>query len=264
MRRYRAVVGCVALLFTLGSAPARHSSVTVFAAASLSGAFDQLADTLRLRQPGLSIAINYAGSQSLALQIQQGARADVFASADDRWMAVIRDSGLSAGEPRIFAHNRLVLIVPAANPARISRWQDLARHGVKLVLADAAVPAGRYAREIFVRSGAMTGFPPGYADSVRRNVVSNEDNVKGVVAKVELGEADAGVVYASDVTPAIAPAVRAIDAPAGAGVIAGYPIVVLRQSENPSAARAFVDLVLSPAGQAVLQGQGFLPAGTVR
>jgi molybdate transport system substrate-binding protein len=110
----------------------------------------------------------------------------------------------------------------------------------------------------------MTGFPPGYADSVRRNVVSNEDNVKGVVAKVELGEADAGVVYASDVTPAIAPAVRAIDAPAGAGVIAGYPIVVLRQSENPSAARAFVDLVLSPAGQAVLQGQGFLPAGTVR
>ena len=251
-------------MFMLGNAPVERSNMTVFAAASLSGAFDQLADTLRQRQPGLTIAINYAGSQALALQIRQGARADVFASADDRWMAAIRDSGFAAGEPRTFVHNRLVLIVPEANPAHIARWQDLARRGVKLVLADDAVPAGRYAREIVARSGALPGFPPGYADSVRRNIVSNEDNVKGVVAKVQLGEADAGIVYASDVTPAVTRAVHVIEAPAGAGVIADYPIVVLRHSNNPSAARAFVDLVLSAVGQAVLQRQGFMPAGALR
>ncbi|MGH7522758.1 MAG: molybdate ABC transporter substrate-binding protein, partial [Gemmatimonadales bacterium] len=171
MRSYRAIVGCVVALLTLGNAPAGRSSVTVFAAASLSGAFGQLADTLRQHQPGLRVAINYAGSQALVLQIQQGARADVFASADDRWMNVVRDSALAAGEPRIFAHNRLVLIVPAANPAHIARWQDLARHSVKLVLADESVPAGRYAREIVAGSGALPGFPPGYADSVQRNVV---------------------------------------------------------------------------------------------
>lgn len=257
-RRLIALCSATALLAPGAPAPAR-STLTVFAAASLTNAFNALADTLQRRQPGLRIDINYAGSQALALQIEQGAPADVFASADDRWMAVVRDSGWITGESRIFAHNDLVLIVPKRNPARIVRLQDLARDGVKLVVAEDAVPAGHYARMAMATLGQMTGYPSGYSQRVLRNVVSNEDNVKGVVAKVQLGEADAGIVYVSDLTPSVARHVSRIELPEAANPRADYPIAVLRQSRNATMARAFVELVLSPTGQAVLKASGFIP-----
>ncbi|HEY3932996.1 MAG TPA: molybdate ABC transporter substrate-binding protein [Gemmatimonadales bacterium] len=237
------------------------TTLTVFAAASLTAAFNEIADTLRHRDPGLAVAFNYAGSQALALQIEQGAPADVFASADDHWMTVVKDSGAVKGEPAIFAHNHLVVIVPKANPGHVRTLQDLARPGVKLVLADAAVPVGHYARVTIAALEKVQGFSAGYADNVIARVVSNEDNVKGVVAKVQLGEADAGIVYVSDVTPAVAGAVTQIAIPEAANAVADYPIAVLRRSTS-AAAQAFVDLVLSPTGQGVLARNGFIPVRT--
>lgn len=255
---------CAAVL-ALGAASSERDrtmpqpTLTVFAAASLTDAFNELGDTLRRRQPDLRIDFNYAGSQVLALQIAQGAPADVFASADDRWMAQVRDSGFVTGEPRIFARNRLVVIVPKTNPARIARLQDLGRYGVKLVLAAEAVPAGHHAREAITNLAREAGFPADFAQRVLRNVVSNEDNVKAVAAKVQLGEADAGVVYVSDVTPGVAGLVRRFDVPGAANVIASYPIAALRHGSNPQAAQTFIALVLSPEGQRILRHHGFVP-----
>jgi molybdate transport system substrate-binding protein len=234
----------------------RHLSV--YAAASLSDAFNEIADSLERRDPELKIDFNFAGSQMLVLQIGQGAAADVFASADDRWMQVAKDSGLIDGPPQTFVHNRLVVIVPKGNPARIGKLQDLARPGVKLVLAADAVPAGRYAREALFQLARLPGFNPGYPQHVLANVVSNEENVHGVVSRVQLGEADAGMVYVSDVTPAVARVVRRFDLPDSANVIASYPIAVVRHAPNADAGKAFIEFVLSPSGQAVLTKNGFI------
>jgi len=236
------------------SAPSR--TLTVFAAASLSRAFGQLGDTLRHRTPGLEIAFNFAGSQQLVLQIQQGAAADVFASADLRWMAAVRDSGLVDGTPTVFAHNRLIVVTPAAAP--IAGLQDLARPGVKLVLAADAVPVGRYARQALSNLSRLPGFGADFDRRVLANVVSNEEDVKAVVAKVQLGEADAGIVYVSDVGAEVAPHVKRIDVPDAANVVADYPVAVLRRARDPEDARAFVALLLSPSGQAVLRANGLV------
>jgi len=258
--KFASLLGAAAALAAVAAArPATPPrSLTVFAAASLTKAFGDLADTLKQRMPGLEITFNFAGSQQLALQIEQGAAADVFASADPRWMASVRDSGLVEGAPRIFAHNRLVIITPASAP--LTRLEDLARPGVKLVLAADAVPVGRYARRALASIPRLEGYAPDFAERALGNVVSNEENVKAVVAKVQLGEADAGIVYVSDITPAVAPHVKRIEIPDAANVIADYPIAVLRHARNPQAARTFVALILSPTGQRVLQANGLIPA----
>jgi molybdate transport system substrate-binding protein len=233
--------------------------LSVYAAASLSDAFNEIADSLERRDPDLHIDFNFAGSQVLVLQLGQGAAADVFASADDRWMQIARDSALIEGTPQTFARNRLVVIVPKGNPARIGKLQDLARAGVKLVLAADAVPAGRYAREAIFRLAWSAGYAPDYSRRVLANVVSYEENVRSVASKVQLGEADAGFVYVSDVTPAVARQVRRFDLPDTANVMASYPIAIVRHAQNIEAAKTFIDFVLSPSGQAVLTKNGFLP-----
>jgi molybdate transport system substrate-binding protein len=239
---------------------AAPTTVTVFAAASLSEPFTELATLLRQRHPGLELRFNFAGSQQLVAQLEQGARADLFASADERWMQEAASKGLVAGVPATFAHNRLVIIVPATNPARIDRPFDLARGGVKLVIAADAVPAGRYARLALAGLGRQPGAPPGFGGRALANVVSQEDNVKSIVGKVRLGEADAGIVYRSDVTRGVARWVRAIEIPAAANVTATYPVATLRDAPHPEAASAVVDLLLSPEGQALLRRHGFDPA----
>jgi molybdate transport system substrate-binding protein len=173
----------------------------------------------------------------------------------------VRASGFVADTPQVFVHNRLVVIVPTSNPARIDRLQDLAHPGVKLVVAGAAVPAGHYAREMLFALSRMDGFASDFGQRVLNNVVSNEDNVKGVVAKVQLGEADAGVVYVSDVTRDVFRHVRQLSIPDDANVLADYPVAVLRRAPNPGAARAFIALLLSPVGQRILQMNGFIPVG---
>ena len=142
----------------------------------------------------------------------------------------------------------------------ISKLEDLTRRGIKLVVAAEAVPAGKYSRETLQNLAGAPGFPPEYDRRVLANVVSNEENVKAVVAKVQLGEADAGLVYRSDVTPAVARYVRVFEIPDPYNVIAAYPIAVLKEARNPEAARHFVELVSSDAGQRVLQRHGLLPA----
>src|SRR5205085_11262248 len=162
-----------------------------------------VASTRQQRHPGTAVRLVFAGSQQLAAQIDQGAAADVFASADERWMTSVKDHGHVAGEPVRFVRNRLVVIVPKMNPARIHRIQDLTRRGVKLVIGADTVPVGRYSRTMLRNLERDPAFGPEFASRTLRNVVSEEENVKSVVGKVQLGEADAGIVYRSDVTPAV-------------------------------------------------------------
>jgi molybdate transport system substrate-binding protein len=254
----------VSLLLLLGTAPSRGASdasktLNVFAAASLSDAFSELGHMLEQRQPGVRVRFNFAGSQQLVAQLEQGAAADVFASADERWMSYAKDHGLVSGEPSMFVRNRLVVIVPKPNPARISRLEDLAKGGIKLVLAADAVPVGHYSRVVLKNLSRTEGFAPDFAPRVMKNVVSEEDNVKSVVTKVQLGEADAGIVYRSDISPAVARYVRVFEIPEAANVIATYPIAMLKASPDSDAAKAFIDLVLSADGQRVLEQRGLMP-----
>jgi molybdate transport system substrate-binding protein len=236
------------------------ADLTVFAAASLKDAFSEAADVLGKRNPPIAVRYSFAGSQQLVLQLEQGAAADVVASADQRWMQVAQDGGLVAGTPVIFARNRLLVITPASNPGRIDRLEDLGKRGLKLVLGAEAVPVGKYSREALDRLRGAPGFGTDYSKRVLRNLVSEEENVKAVVSKVQLGEADAGIVYVSDVTPPVRKAVRTIEIPDPYNVVAAYPIAVLRQSQQPAAARAFVEYITSAEGQAVLARHGLLPA----
>ncbi len=233
--------------------------IQVFAAASLADAFGDIGRDFERSHEGLVVRLNLAGSQQLAAQLAQGAVADVFASADERWMEDVRSRDLLLGEPVPFAHNRLVVIVPRTNPARIGRLQDLGRGGIKLVLGADAVPVGRYSR-IALRSLARSpGFGADFATRVLRNVVSEEENVKAVASKVQLGEADAGIVYRSDVGPSIARFVRMFELPEGASPVASYPIALVRGGLEPEAARTFVEFVLSSEGQRILERHGLMP-----
>ena len=255
--------GWLLAALALAAAPSRAPAprtLTVFAAASLSDAFAELGRIVELSRPGLSVRFNFAGSQQLVAQLELGAPADVFASADERWMRRAAERGLVAGEPVVFARNRLVVVVPTSNPGRIERLQDLARPGVKLVLAAEVVPAGRYAREALAHLGEAPGFPTGYARRALANLVSNEENVKAVVARVQLGEADAGLAYRSDVTPAVAPHVRVLEIPDDRNVVAEYPIAVLAAAADTADARAFVAAALGPEGRRVLERHGLLAA----
>jgi molybdate transport system substrate-binding protein len=263
MRRLALFLLSLAVATTSGAQERiRPREITVYAAASLTDALLELAPLLEQGSAPTRVRYNFAGSQQLAVQLEQGARADVFASADQRWMDYVAERKLTAGAPRIFAHNQLVAILPASNPGGIHGLQDLSRPGVKLVVGAEAVPIGKYSREVIRRLGRQQGFPPDYADKVLANVVSEEENVKSVVAKVQLGEADAGIVYRSDVTSRVAPSVTVLEVPEDANVLASYPVVVLAGSSDPAGARAFVTLLLGPDGREVLARHGLVPAGT--
>jgi molybdate transport system substrate-binding protein len=234
-------------------------TVTVFAAASLTDSFRELGRIFEQEHPGTSVRFSFAGSQQLALQMEQGAPADVFASADQRWMDEVKDKGLVEGPTPVFVRNRLVVIVPRTNPARISKLEDLVRHDTKLVLAADQVPVGKYSREVLKQLAAGPNFPPDYDRRVLANVVSQEENVKSVVSKVQLGEADAGIVYRSDVTPAVERYISELQIPPASNVTAEYPIAVVKAARNAEGGRRFVELVRSPAGQRILESHRFIP-----
>jgi molybdate transport system substrate-binding protein len=218
--------------------------VTVFAAASLTEAFRQLGEDFMAENPDAEVTFNFAASSALVQQITEGAPADVFASADQANMAKLTDAALNGSEPRVFAENQLRIIVPAGNPEGIEGLADLADPGLVYVTAAPEVPIGRYAAESLAKAG-VTVTP-----------ASLEENVKAVVTKVTLGEADAGIVYATDVTAAGSQA-EGVDIPAEHNVLATYPIATTGEAPNPEGAEAFVDHVLSPEGQAVLRSFGF-------
>ena len=227
------------------------------AAASLTAAFTDVASGIREAHPRLRIVYNFAGSQALRTQLEQGAAADVFASADDVQMQRALDSGLIDGPPRVFVRNTLLIIVPRDNPGRVTSFGDLAKPGVKLTLAGPQVPAGRYSREVLQAAQADDGTD--FAARVLRNLVSEETSVKQVLVKVQLGEADAGIVYASDVSEKVLQDVSTVPIPGAYNRLASYPIAATRAARNPSGAVAFIRFVRSPAGQAILKAHGFIP-----
>jgi molybdate transport system substrate-binding protein len=233
--------------------------ITVFAAASLTDAFQEIGAGFKARYPGTDVRFNFAGTPTLRLQLEQGARADVFASADIAQMELALQGGVVEA-PLTFARNSLVVIVPAANPGGVDSPADLARPGLKLVLANQEVPAGAYSAQVLRNLEAGGGYGADFAERVLANVVSRESNVKQVVARVELGEADGGLVYGSDVTASVAADLKVISIPERFNVTASYPIAVVRDSGNAATARAFIDYVVSPAGQGILARHGFLTA----
>ena len=237
--------------------PENAGEVTVFAAASLTDAFNQIATDLEAANPGLDLVFNFAGSQALVTQLTEGAKADVFASANSSQMNEAIEGGVISGEPSTFAHNRLAIVVPKDNPAGIASFAELGKDGVKLVLAAEDVPVGQYARQSICLAGAdSAAFGEGFVDAVAGNIVSNETNVKNVLAKVQLGEADAGIVYVTDVTPKVAGDVTLIKIPDVVNVIASYPVATV-VGGNADAAAAFISYLLSPEGQATLASFGF-------
>ncbi|MGH2411993.1 MAG: molybdate ABC transporter substrate-binding protein, partial [Chloroflexota bacterium] len=267
------VIVLVALLASLAAtatraaspaAPARdNGSLTVFAAASLTEAFTTIGAAFDKANKATT-RFNFGGSDTLATQLAQGAPADVFASANQAQMTSAVGKHLISSTPAVFVHNRLVVIVPKNNPAHIYSLADLGRPGVKLVLAAPAVPVGKYARAAFAVMAADEAFGVNFLARVQANIKSEETDVKAVTAKVSLGEADAGVVYVTDVTPSIAGKVQTIEIPPAFNQVASYPIAVTKNSQNPTLAQKFIAYVQSPAGKAVLAAQGFItqqPAG---
>jgi molybdate transport system substrate-binding protein len=238
--------------------PRIQGQLTIFTAASLTEAFKEMGANIEQANPGTKVIFNFAGSPTLRTQLAQGARADVFASADEPNMQGAQKDGTIASEPRLFVRNQLVAIVPGANPAQVMRLHDLAKPGVKLVLTNKEVPVGNYARQALAKMSQDATFGSEFATRVLANLVSEETNVKQVVAKVQLGEADAGIVYSSDVTPAVRGAVQMLAIPEAFNVIATYPIAIVHEAPNAAGARAFIDYVLSPEGQAILTKHGFL------
>jgi molybdate transport system substrate-binding protein len=235
--------------------------VTVFAAASLTGAFTEIAAAFEAAHPGVNVVFNFGGTPTLRTQLEQGARADVFASANLEQMDLATAGGVIEASASTFARNSLVIITPKDNPANVEAPADLANEGLKLVVANEDVPVGNYTRQLLMAMGKSGDFEAGFMQKVLDNVVSLESNVKQIVAKVELGEADAGVVYGTDVTPDVAANLNEIEVPDEYNVIASYPIALVKERSNEGAAQAFIDFVLSEAGQGILQKYGFLSAG---
>ena len=218
--------------------------LTVFAAASLTDAFGEIGDAFSAAHPGVSVTFNFAGSSDLVTQITQGAPADVFASADTNNMAKLVDGGANSGDPVVFARNRSEIIVAPGNPLGITGVDDLTDPQLIVVTCAPQVPCGSYAAQIFEHAG------------VEVTPDSLEENVKAVVTKVTLGEADAGIAYATDVIAA-GDAADGVPIPDEQNVVADYPIALTAESSQHELGQAFIDFVLSDEGQAVLATYGF-------
>jgi molybdate transport system substrate-binding protein len=254
MRNRVVLVVAAILLAACGSSsgnastsPSIGGTVSVFAAASLTAAFNALGSSFQGANAGVSMKFNFAGTPTLVTQLEQGASADVFASADTANMDKLKGDGFTAGTPQVFARNKLEIVVAPGNPKGITALADLAKPGVIYITEAPTVPAGKYAL-LALKMAGVTVTPK-----------SLETDVKSVVGKIELGEADAGIVYTTDVTAA-GSKVTGVPIPDADNVIAIYPIVAVKATNNAAAANAFIAYVLSAAGQAKLQSFGFLSA----
>jgi len=249
--------GCVGEQVLPGT---NKTDLTVFAAASLTRAMTEIAKDYEALHPDVHIVTNFDGSQALRTQIEQGAYADVFLSANTKHMNALRDKGFMKNDTiGLFARNKLTVIVPANNPGNITSLRDLARPGTRLVIGTKDVPIGDYARQILKKMANDSAYGPGYQDAVLNNVMSEETTVTFVVAKVQLGEADAGIVYESDVTPENRGRISMIPIPDTLNVIAEYPGGVLAQSGKDEEARRFLSYLTSDGGRSVLSRYGFIP-----
>jgi len=241
-----AVAVAAILLATCASNGEAARVITIFAAASLTDCFKAMGAGFEKDHPGTQVNFNFAGSPTLVMQIEQGAKADLFASADTANVDKIENGGYAAGEPEVFAHNQLEIVVAPHNPKEILGLSDLARPDVTYISAGPTVPAGRYAAEALAKA------------SVRATPRSLETDVKSVIGKVELGEADAGIVYTTDVKAA-GEKVEGVQIPDGYNVVATYPVVILKASTHPEVARGFIDYVQFGPGLSILVSFGFRP-----
>lgn len=237
-----------------------EATLTIFAAASLTDAFTELGLLFEEKHPGVTVTFSFGSSSTLATQLVEGASADLFASANTTQMQNAVEAGRIAGEPVHFLTNSLVVITPADNPAGITTLADLANEGIAFVTALPGVPIRDFTDQVLANAAADPTYGADFQELVMANVVSEEDNVRQLAAKVALGEADAGIVYNSDVTPDIADQVQVIEIPEALNVIAVYPIAPTNDSPNPALTQAFIDLILSDEGQTILEKWGFGPA----
>jgi molybdate transport system substrate-binding protein len=252
----------VAAVMTQSGAGQKDVEITVFAAASLKAAFTEIGENYEAAHPGTKITYNFDGSANLKTQIQNGAPADVFASADWKNFNATSAAGwVDNSTVELFAKNRLVVIIPESNPGNIQSLADLADPGLKIVIGDSSVPVGNYTRTVLTLLTNSSEEFTEFDSKVMANVVSQESAVNNIVTKVALGEADAGIVYTTDASGA-GSKVTAIEIPDEYNVIAQYPIGVLAGSSHSSEAEAFVSYILSAEGQAVLAKYGFMTVST--
>jgi molybdate transport system substrate-binding protein len=232
----------------------------IFSAASLTEAFTDLGQAFEAERAGTEVVLNFAGSQQLAQQLSQGAPADLFASADERQMTAVIETGrITDGSEQIFATNKLVVIFPDDNPGNLQQISDLTQPGLRLILAAPEVPVGQYAQEFLEKAAADPAYGPDFAEGVRGNIVSFEENVRAVLSKIVLGEADGGIVYQSDLKVETAASFGQLPIPEDLNVIATYPIAPIENSSQPALAADFLDFLFSPSGQAILARHGFGP-----
>lgn len=240
------------------SAPvAGAAGLTVYAAASLRDVLADIQTAYAGVTPDVTLTIATDASSTLRTQIEQGAPADVFLSADAKNAQALTDAGLADGDPTDFAGTLLTVIVPSDNPAGITTPRDLARPGLAVIAAGLEVPISTYVTQVVDNLGSQVGYPADFGDAYAANVVSREANVRAVVAKIELGEGDAAIVYATDVTSGSG--VRRIDIPAEANVPATFAGVIVKASKHPAEARAFLDWLTGPEAQAIFARFGFRP-----
>ena len=250
MKRFTLIFTFCSVALLLSGSLTKAQTLNVFAASSLTEAFAEMATVFEAEHSGVTVQLNFDGSATLATQIVQGAPADVFASADEDQLQVVVDAGLAA-QPALFATNRLSVITPPEG--RVKRLQDLAQPGVLLVLAAPEVPVGKYAREALEKMNARYGAD--FSARVLKNLVSEESNVRQVALKVELGEADAAIVYETDA--AAADNVATIPVPGPLNVTGNYPVAALAESAHPELAQTFVAFVLSQRAETILEKYGF-------
>jgi len=230
-----------------GSSPALSGTVNVFAAASLTDSFKAIGQSFQNAHSGVAVQFNFAGTPTLVTQIEQGASADVFASADTTNMDKLKTDGFTGGTSQVFAHNSLEIVVAPGNPKGITSLADLAKPGVIYISEAATVPAGKYGLQALQKAG-VTVTPK-----------SLETDVKSVISKIELGEADAGIVYTTDVKAA-GSKVAGVVIPDQYNVVATYPIVTVKGTKQSAAVTAFISFVLSGDGQSILATYGFQSA----
>jgi len=258
-----------AMLLALACSPTGQPSgdaqttITVFAAASLAESFQALATAFEDDHPGVRVAFNFAGSQTLRTQLEHGAEADVFASANWQHMAQVKESGLLGNMPEYFAANRLAVAVPVESDT-VQALADLALPDVSIAVAAEEVPAGAYTRESLALLAASDAFPGDYAFAVLSNVVTNETSVRGVAQKVALGEVDAGIVYETDALAAqYSGAIRTLEIPLQFNPAAQYPIAALSTTDEIETALEFIKFVQGDSGQAILREHGFVPPANI-
>jgi molybdate transport system substrate-binding protein len=231
--------------------------LTVFGAASLKGALEDAKAAYETANPGSTVTVSTDSSSALETQIEQGAPADVFLAADTTNPKKLVDGGFASGVPVDFAGNVLTIIVPTDDPGGVTSPKDLARPGLKAIAAGDKVPITKYASQLVKNLAGIAGYPADFEAAYAANVASKEENVKGIVTKIETGQGDAGIVYVTDAKASSK--VQPVDVPADANVPATYSGVVVKASPNQDAASAFLDWFAGPEGQAILAKYGFLP-----